>query len=245
MIRQSWRWFVRHVLHRAAADEELDAEIRTHLARETERRMDAGESLEDARRGASRDFGNVLLVKEVTRDMWGWGFVERWARDLRYGVRTLRKAPGFAALVVLTLALGIGATTAIFTVVNGVLLKPLPFENQDELVSAGAFSASDAHYFTYRDAHRVFEDIGLVAPWPTQSVTGLGEPELVDTTGVTASLLPLLRVQPVIGRRFTEEDESPGTPLTIMLSYAYWQRQFGADPAVVGRMRRTTTTSPR
>ena len=161
--------------------------------------------------------------------------------DARFALRGLFRAPGFMAITIGTLALGIGATTAIFSVLNGVLLKPLPFEDPDELVSiwhtvpaAGLeFNMSDRVYFTYRDENRFFEDIGC---WNNGqvSVTGLAEPEQLSAMWVTAGFLPLLRVQPVMGRRFSEEDDSPGAPQTIILSYAYWQRQFGADSAVVG-----------
>ena len=160
--------------------------------------------------------------------------------DARFAMRGLFRAPAFTVIMVGTLALGIGATTAIFSVVNGVLLKPLPFEDADELIGVGMFprltgisSLSTAQYFTYRDENRVFEDIGF---WDDRqvSVTGVAEPEQLSAILVTAGLLPLLRVQPVIGRRFTEEDDSPDSPETVMLSHAYWQRQFGADPGVVG-----------
>ena len=170
--------------------------------------------------------------------------------DARFAMRGLFRAPGFTAITIGTLALGIGATTAIFTVVNGVLLKPLPFEDQDELVgvwhTAPGLGAEELRlwagmYFTYRDESRVFEDIGS---WDTDavSVTDLAEPEQLSAMRVTAGLLPLLRVQPVIGRRFSEEDDSPGAPQTIMLNYAYWQRQFGADPAIVGNTLRVDGT---
>ncbi len=157
--------------------------------------------------------------------------------DARFALRGLLRAPGFTAITIGTLALGIGATAAIFTVVNGVLLKPLPFDDPDELVRVrnNGFNLYAEQYFTYRDENRVFEDIGAFSGGADVTVTGVAEPEQVPLTLVTAGLLPLLRVQPVIGRRFTEEDDSPGAPYTIMLSYAYWQRQFGADPAIVGR----------
>ena len=168
--------------------------------------------------------------------------------DARFALRGLLRAPGFTMLTIGTLALGIGATTAIFTVVNGVLLKPLPFEDPDELVgvwNGTSFSyrapMSTAQYFTYRDENRVFEDIGLYLGFQA-AVTGLAEPEQLDGMAVTAGLLPLLRARPVIGRRFSEEDDSPGAPETIMLSYGYWQRQFGADPAVIGTKLRMNGT---
>lgn len=167
--------------------------------------------------------------------------------DARFALRGLFRAPGFTMITIGTLALGIGATTAIFTVVNGVLLKPLPFEDPDELVSVWHGQASDrlppnpALYLTYRDESRVFEDIGSFQNQQV-SVTGLAEPERLSAMWVTAGLLPILRVQPEIGRRFTEEDDSPGAPQTIMLSNAYWRRQFGADPAVVGSTLRVNGT---
>jgi len=166
---------------------------------------------------------------------------EAW-REVRYAGRRLRKTPVFASVAILTLALGIGATASIFSVVNGVLLKPLPFEGQDELVGVwqtapGAgldeVNLSAAMALTYLDENMVFEDIGY---WDDRqvSVTGLAEPEQLAAIAVTAGLLSVLRAEPLTGRRFTEEDNSLGAPQTIMLSYAYWQRQFAADPSVIG-----------
>ncbi len=170
--------------------------------------------------------------------------------DARFALRGLLRAPGFTAISIGTLALGIGAVTAIFTVVNGVVLKPLPFDDPDELVSVwnwGGGSAVGALppslYFTYRGENRTFEDIGFWDNYEGQaSVTGLAEPEQLSAIWVTSGLLPLLRVQPVIGRRFSEEDDSPSAPQTIMLSHGYWQRRFGADPAVVGGTLRVNGT---
>jgi predicted permease len=168
--------------------------------------------------------------------------------DVRLALRGLFRAPGFTAITIGTLALGIGATTTIFTVVNGVLLKPLPFDDPDELVGVwhkildhDVFALTPPQYFTYRDENRVFEDIGSWNTGPV-SVTGLTEPEQVLATWMTAGLLPLLRAQPAMGRRFAEEDDSPGAPQTIMLSYAYWQRRLGADPAVLGSSLRVDGT---
>src|SRR5689334_7312186 len=158
-------------------------------------------------------------------------------------LRRLVRAPLFTSVAILTLALGIGANTAIFSVVRGVLLKPLPFDHPDELVGVWHIAPglgfrvanqSPATYLTYRDEGRAFEDIGL---WDamTVSVTGSGEPERVDALGVTDGTLTVLRVNPILGRRFTKEDDSPGTPERILLTYAYWQRKFGGDPSAVGR----------
>ena len=161
----------------------------------------------------------------------------------RRTVRRLVHAPLFTAIAVLTLALGIGANTAIFSVVNGVLLKPLPFADADRLVgvwhSAPGFAVpivnqSPATYFTYRESNRTFDDIGL---WDNASVsvTGVGEPERVQALLVTDGTLGLLRVEPMFGRRFTKEDDSPGSPERVMLAHAYWERKFGSDAGIVGR----------
>ncbi len=168
--------------------------------------------------------------------------MNNFSQEIRQVLRKLVRAPLFTLTTVGTLALGIGANAAIFSIVNGVLLKPLPFENSEELVGVwhtapglgfDQINSSPALHFTYRDENRVFEDVGH---WDNRqvSVTGLDEPEQMRAMYMTASVLPLLRVQPAIGRRFTEEDDSPGTPETIMLSHAYWQTQFGSDPGVLG-----------
>src|SRR5262245_46112344 len=165
-------------------------------------------------------------------------------RRLRRVVRRLGRAPLFTSVAIVTLALGIGANTAIFSVVRGVLLKPLPFDRPDELVGVWhtapglgfpVVNQSPATYLTYRENGRVFEDIGL---WDagTVSVTGSGEPERVDDVMMTDGTFAVLRVNPILGRIFTKEDDSPRTPERVLLTYAYWQRKFAADPNVVGRM---------
>jgi predicted permease len=165
------------------------------------------------------------------------------ANELRYILRKLVKKPGFALVSVLTLAVAIGASSAVFTVVNGVLLEPLPFEDADRLVGVwhvapglgvGPMSQSPALHFTYLDESRSFEEIGMYDAGRV-SVTGIAEPEQVRAMWLTDRVLPMLRVQPLIGRAFTAEDDAPGTTETAMLSHGYWQERFGADPAVVGR----------
>ncbi len=163
--------------------------------------------------------------------------------SLKHVLRRLMRAPTFAAITLLTLALGIGANTAIFSIVSGVLLKPLPYPDPDKL--AGVWqtapglgfkdvNASPATYFTYREESRTFQDIGL---WGQQSVTvtGIAEPEQVDALAVTDGTLPILGVQPIRGRWFTAKDDAPGSPQTAVLSFGYWQRRFGGDPSVIGR----------
>src|SRR5512134_3041504 len=162
---------------------------------------------------------------------------------IRRVVRRLAAAPAFTAIAAGTLALGIGANSAIFSVVRGVLLKPLPFEEPERLVGVWhtapglgfpIMNQSPATYLTYRAEGRVFEDIGL---WDngSVSVTGAGDPERVSVLLVTDGTLSLLRVNPQLGRRFDAEDDSPRSPERVMLAHAYWQRKFGGDPSVIGR----------
>src|SRR5215831_1571917 len=167
------------------------------------------------------------------------------SRDIRYTLRTIRHQSGFAFMAMLTVAIGIAANTAIFSVVNGVLLKPLPYPNPDVLVgvwhtapglgTTGDVNCSPTMYFTYREQNRTFENVGL---WTTgsTSVTGSGEPEQVRTLWVTYGTLQALGVQPALGRWFSEVDDTPGTAENpVILTYGYWQRHFGGDRSVIGR----------
>jgi hypothetical protein len=163
--------------------------------------------------------------------------------EVRHSLRRLGRSPLFTAVAIVTLAVGIGANSAIFSIVNGVLLKPLPFDDPERLVGVwhkapglgfGELNQSPAFHLNYREENRVFEDIGM---WSSGAVavTGLAEAERVEVLRVTDSVLPILRVQPVLGRTFSAEDDSPGSPLTVILAYDYWQRRFGGDPGVIGR----------
>ena len=157
--------------------------------------------------------------------------------------RRFAKSPGFTTVTLVTLAVGIGANTAIFSVLNGVLLKPLPFPDPDRLVGVWEtapgvgikdMQASPSTYLTFREEGRVFEDIGM---WRNDAVTvtGLAEPEHVESLTVTDGLLPILGIQPLRGRWFTRQDDSPGSPATVMLTYGYWQRRFGGQASAIGR----------
>ena len=166
-------------------------------------------------------------------------------RALQHVVRRLRRAPGFTAIALVTLALGIGANTAIFSVLNGVLIKALPYPRSQELVGvwhvapgiagiSGNINCSPPMYFTYREESHAFQEFGL---WSNDdaSVTGMGEPEQVQALDVTYGTLQALGMQPVVGRWFSQADATPGTPETVMLMYGYWQRRFGGDRSAVGR----------
>ena len=177
--------------------------------------------------GSRQAIASGWSIGSVSRDLW---------LDVRHAARVFRKQPAFAAAAVLTLALGIGATTAIFSVVYGVLLKPLPFQEPERLVSLQQIAPHGAGtnhgrgtYLTYRENQQVFEGIGAWDPTDV-SITGGGNPERVQGLLVSASTLPLLRVQPILGRAFNAEDDTPGSPRRVMLTYGYWQRRFaGAD----------------
>jgi putative ABC transport system permease protein len=172
----------------------------------------------------------------------GWLMADLW-QDVRHAGRRLAARPGFTAVAVLTLALGIGATSAIFSVVYGVVLKPLPFAEPGRLVglyhrgggvNLALMNQGPATYFTYRDSQRAFEGIGA---WESNevSITGRGQPERIEALSVTQATLPLLRVQPALGRLFRGEDDAPGRPLRVILTHGYWQRRFGGAFDVLGR----------
>src|SRR5918996_1495047 len=222
----------------------LDEEIRFHIDRQTEKNLRAGMAADEARRHALIKFGGVDRAKERTRDQFRAGSLEDFIRDIRYGGRALLRAPGFAIVATLTLALGLGATTAMFSVVNGILLRPLPYPEQDRLIELvheapglgiPRILASPAVYFGYRDHSRTFEAIGLW-DWDASpvTVTGIGEPESVRSVEVTHEVLGILGPALSLGRSFRSSDDAPGAAPTAVISYAYWQRRFGgANP--IGR----------
>ncbi|MBI4476577.1 MAG: ABC transporter permease, partial [Acidobacteria bacterium] len=232
---------VRSLRRRSELDRGLDEEIRFHIERQTEKNLRAGMAPDEAHRQALIKFGGVERARQSTREEFRFGSMEDFLRDLRHGGRALLRAPGFTIVATLTLALGIGATTAMFSVVNGILLRPLPYPAQDRLVelvheAPGAgideLLASPAVYFGYRDHSETFESVGLW-DWDRSpvTVTGAGEPETVQSVEVTHEVLAILGATPILGRGFTEGDDLPGSAPTAIISYVYWQRRFGrADP---------------
>jgi predicted permease len=230
-------------------DADLDRELRTDLELEEEEQRDNGLSADEARYAARRALGNTTLIRELTHEAWGIAAFERLQQDLRFALRVLVKNPAFAAIAVLTLAIGIGATTAIFSVVNGVVLKPLPYSDPERLISVGFnlpginqvdWPISSADYFVFREQSHTFQDIGLYASGMNSTgvpanVTGVGEPEHVLAARVSDGLLSMLGVAPLFGRPFTQADDSTGSPQTVMLTYHYWQRKFGDNRSVIGK----------
>jgi putative ABC transport system permease protein len=229
----------------AARDEDrLRVEIEEHIALLTAENVRAGLSPSEARRQARLTFGSVEAIKETYRDQRGLPFIEMLVSDTRLAFRRMRRAPSFTAAVIVTLALGIGANTAIFGVVESLLIRPLAYPQADALVSVSHTVAglpglttapcSPSMYFTYREENRIFEQFGV---WSSNgaSVTGVAEPEMARALLVTYGVLDAVGVTPLLGRWFSQTDDTPGSPETVMLTYGYWQRRFGGDPSVVGR----------
>jgi predicted permease len=238
----TWRRFFR----RGSWDRDRAAELRSYLEIETEENVARGMSPEAARRAAHLKLGNTVRIREDIYRMNTISPLDTLGRDVRLALRGMRRRPGFTMAVILTLALGIGANTAIFGVVDGVLIKPLAYPNAGELVSikhvapglnVSELRMSPTQYFTYRDEGRVFQHIGLYGDGGT-TITGIGEPEQARLLGVTYDVLQALAVQPQVGRLFTEADAKLGgarfAPVVI-LTHAYWQRRFGGDRSVIGR----------
>ena len=242
-------WFrLRCLFRRKRAESELDDELRFHYEQETEKYVQAGMRPEEAQRRVRLMFGGLDQVKEECRDARGLRFLETTLLDARYAARMFRKSPGFTATALLTLAIGIGANTAIFSVLDGVLLKPLPYPHPDQLVSLeicplaldpSLRGMAPEDYFVFREQGRTFQDIGLYLETDADrdvNVTGLAEPERVHALRVTDGTLSLLGVVPVLGRIFSRSDDSPAAAATVVLTYGYWERHFSSDPAAVGRL---------
>jgi len=220
--------------NRPNRDDDLERELRAHLALEAEERGDP--------HAARRSFGNVTVVKEAIHEMSNWKTVEQLSQDLRYGARLLRRSPGFTLVAVLTLALGIGANTAIFSVVNAVLLRPLPFPEPGRLVRIWESSPTGNdrnvvdpfNFLTWRERTRSFEQIACIHNW-TSNITGGGEPLAVQGLRVSPEFFSILRVSPLMGRAFIPDEAIPGRDRSVVFSYAFWQSHYGGDRNILGR----------
>jgi putative ABC transport system permease protein len=227
---------------------DLEEEMRLHRELREQEKIAASLAPEESHFEISRRFGNDLAFREASRDMWGWNWLENFFQDVRYGLRQLRRNPGFTIVAVLTLTLGIGANTAIFSVVNTMLLRPLPLANPEQLVwiapqvgakcgfSCETYSA-DA-FEEFRAQNHSFQDVAGYFAFSTEDnykLLGRGEP--VPATGiyVTRSFFQVLGVEPSLGRLFTPDDARKGSHPVALLSNAYWKRQFSGDPGIVGK----------
>jgi putative ABC transport system permease protein len=245
------RIHLRTLLRRRRAERDLVEELQFHIERETARCIADGASPAEARRAAARAIGGIEQVKEQVRDAWGLRWLGYVRQDLRHALRLLRATPGFAATAILTVAIGVGATTAIFSVVYGVLLRPLPYAEPARLVTLsmlntrtgtghGLVDPADAR--DWRTQQHVFDDIALVRHIANVNLTEAGEPERLSAARITANLLPVLGVTPLIGRGFTDAENVIGNEHAALLSYGLWQRRFNGDPGIVGRSIRLSGT---
>ncbi len=230
-----WRWL--KFRGRDRSDEEVGREIRAHLELEAEERSDAGVPPEEAGYAARRAFGNVSQAQEAAGDVWLSSGLERLMQDLRFTLRTMRKSPLYTVVALLTLALGIGANTAIFSVVNGVLLKPLPYRDPGRLVTLldhGNSPISMGNFVDWRRESRSYEAMAAAELW-SATLTGGEHAEQVSGLHLSQGMFEMLGVPPALGRTPSAEDFRPGHGNVIVLSYPLWQGRFGGDPAVLGR----------
>jgi predicted permease len=228
--------------------DDISVSIQEHIDERIDELMEEGMSHDVAERTARRDFGNVTLFRERSREVWQWRRLESLLVDLKHVCHRLGRSPGFAITVVLTLAIGIGANTAVFSVLNSVLLRPLPYPKPQQLVSLhlnapGApglaefrneLRLSASMYLTFAAHNRTFQSIGVWGPG-TASITGIAQPEQVNTAQISNGVLETLNVPAFTGQWLTEADQDAHGFGRVMLSYGYWQRRFGGDPGVVGR----------
>jgi putative ABC transport system permease protein len=224
--------------------EDLDQDIRDHIERETQDNIDRGMSPEDARYAALRKFGSVRRVQEDTRAVWTLRWLEEFAQDLRFGSRMLRKSPGFTAVAVLTLALGLGANTAVFSVLYRDLLHPLPYPQGNQLVFLGmVVPSADSRPFLFTDFYEQFRRAHL----PFESVTswrpGTGDCDLTEDQPLRlvcvraeSTFLPTFGIVPAIGSNFSADEDGPDAPRVCLISYALWQSRFGGNPSALGQM---------
>ncbi len=240
-------WF-RSFFFRKRRYDDISVSIQEHIDERIDELMEKGMSRAMAEQNARRDFGNVTLLSERSREVWQWRRLESLLVDLKHVFRRLGRSLGFAITVVMTLAIGIGANTAVFSVLNSVLLRPLAYPEPEQLVALhlnapGApglaeFRAelrlSASMYLTFAARNRAFQSIGVWGPG-TASITGVAQPEQVNTAQISGGVLETLHVPAYTGQWLTATDQDSHSLGRIMLSYGYWQRRFGGDPGVVGR----------
>ena len=227
-------------LGRRQAERDVEEELRLHLALERERQRDAGVPEDEALRGARRKLGNATLIRERTRDVWGWRWLDDLGRDVRHAVRSLGGSPGFAATVVLALALGIGANTAMFSVVHGMLIRPLPYPDAGAIVRITEVTGPRVSRFVSSASMAAIleeaESFEHIAGYGSSSVEWRSPEGAVTLRAarVSPSMFPLLRATPHLGRLFTEEEARAGADRVVLLSHGAWNRRFGSDPDIVG-----------
>jgi len=233
------------LFERGNAAARLDEELRDHLERQIAENIAAGMTAEEARLAALREFGNPALLREQARAAWSWNWLEMLLRDVRYGIRTLGRTPGFAAIAVLVIALGIGANVALVTIVRSVLMKPLPFKDPDGLVrlyeqsTDGTFpfnQSAGGVFAEWKKQSHCFADMAMMG-YAQYNLSGSGGqlPETARAAVFTSNMLPMLGVQPALGRNFTADDDRQSANPTVLLSWALWKRRFGGSSSILNQ----------
>ena len=230
------------LFRREAVLHDMNEEMRFHLDMETEANVEKGMTPAEARRAALRSFGNFDSIRERAWEVRGGGMIEMLLQDVRYGARVLARHKAFAAVAVLTLALGIGANTAIFSVVNELLLRPLPYADAERIVMVWEVtpdgthqnSTSRANFRSWREQSTSFTAMSAFSD-QRLALSGGGEPEEVTIQFATPELFSILGVKPILGRGITPEDDGPDRPDVVVLSHGFWRRRFGGDPGIVGK----------
>lgn len=247
---ERFRMAVLMLFRRRAETERLSTELQFHIQQQISENLASGMNQEEARLAALRSFGNPALLRDQARSEWSWGWLEKFMRDIRYGVRTLRRTPGFTAITVLVMSLGIGATASMFTIVNAVLLKPLPFHDPDRLVvvyehfrgapaNVGGFNYNSVSAGDFRDWRQQTHSFQDMAAWRWFGFNLTGEhaelPEVVTAAGGSWNLFSVLGVPMARGRSFTPQEDQPDADHVAILSWSLFQRRFHGDPSVLGK----------
>jgi predicted permease len=238
-LSESWRRLAALLRHNQM-NTDLEQEMRLHVELRAQQQAERGSELGEAHYIAQRMFGNTLQLKERSRDVWQWRPIEELSQDLRFAFRMMRRSPGFTAVAVVSLALGIGANTAIFSLLNAILLRPLPVRSPEQLVQFNRwFGTQENSYFPYphferfKRSNRTLSGMFAVTGWGRIGLSYRGQSELANAELVSGDYYPVLGVTPLLGRVLTPEDDRPDNAIAVM-SYAYWQRRFGGDRSVVG-----------
>jgi len=236
--------WLRRTPSRSQRYEELSESMREHLEEKVADLIDSGLTREQAERAARVEFGNVAVIAERSREVWRWSIVETLWADVKFAGRQMRKSPAFTITCLLTLALGIGANTAVFSTINTILLHPLPYQNPDRLVLVSEslpllngdnlVGVSAKEYLDYKQQNSVFSD---VAAFETDefNLTGTGQAQRLNAARISATALPLLGIEPELGRNFSAAEDHYGSDHVVLLSHALWQSQFGRDPSILGK----------
>ncbi len=239
-----WSW-LRAILWRTRVESEMDAELRFHIEACADDMVRSGVPRAEALRRARLEFGGIEQTKEQCRDARGTNFVESLIQDLRFGLRMLRKNPGFTAIAVFTLALGIAANGTMFSSLSAWMLRKPPVSDPDRLMVVYGTNSNELreinqnpvsapNFFTWKKENRVFSQMAAMDPYETASLTGQGEPERVSATRATANYFSILGVAPALGRTFAEGEDQSGRDHVVILSHGLWKRRYGSDPKVVG-----------